>query len=78
MQRNSDQLSPEEFYEPVFYCRSCHSLCVMVDETMASEGWNGTYCGKCGSTDIDEIPFGQWLQEEERRKAKRREIEWSK
>lgn len=51
---------------------------VMVDETLAGDGWDGSYCGKCGSTDIAVTTIGEWLAEEQRRKDKRREIEWSK
>lgn len=51
---------------------------VMVDETLASDEWDGSYCGKCGSTDIAVTTIGEWLAEEQRRKDKRREIEWSK
>ena len=76
--QNSSELSIEEYYEEVYYCRSCHSLCVIVDESMACDDWDGVYCGKCHSTDIDVCPFGIWLEEEERREARRREVEWNK
>lgn len=75
---SSRDLSVEEYNEPVHYCKSCHSLCILVDEDMVSSTWDGSYCGKCYSTDIAVCPFGEWLEEEERREAKRREIEWSK
>ena len=75
---SSRELTLEEYSEPVYYCRSCHSLCVIVDESMASDDWDGSYCGKCHSADIGECCIGEWLEEEERREAKRREIEWSK
>lgn len=75
---NSRALTVEEASEPVFYCRSCHSLHIVTDETMAVGDWDGSHCGKCFSTDIGECPFGEWLAEEERREAKRREIEWNR
>lgn len=62
----------------VYYCRSCHSLCIVVDDTLAFEGWDGSYCGKCHSTDIAVCTMDAWLAEEERRRKKREEIEWSK
>ena len=76
MQSSSSTI--EEYLEPVYYCRSCHSLHVIQDESMRDADWDGTYCGKCFSTDIAECTIGEWLEEEERRKKKRREIEWSK
>ena len=74
----SKELSFEERNEPVWYCRSCHSLCIVVDDTLAGEDWDGAYCGKCHSTDIGVCTMEEWLYEEERRKRKRRELEWSK
>jgi len=74
----SKDLTLEERNEPVYYCRSCHSLLVLVDETLKSEGWDGSYCGDCNSTDISVCTFGEWFDEEERRKRKRRELEWKK
>lgn len=76
--RSSKELSPEEYNEPVHYCRSCHSLCIVVDETLADADWDGSYCGKCYSARVSVCKFGDWLAEEERREAKRREIEWNK
>ena len=64
--------------DEVYYCKSCHSLCVMIDETLADSDWDGSYCGKCHSTDIGICLFDDWMAEEERRKRKREEIEWSK
>lgn len=75
---SSSQLSAEEYNEPVYYCASCHSLYVIVDESLASDYWDGSYCGKCHSADIRKCAFGEWLEEEERRKRKRMEIEWNK
>lgn len=71
-------MTPEESDNLVYYCRSCHSLCIMVDESMADEGWDGDYCGRCLSTDIGICDIHDWLAEEERRKKKREEIEWSR
>lgn len=73
MEREEDEL--------VYYCRNCHSLCIVVDESLASvswTGWDGSYCGKCHSTDIAKCSMDEWLAEEERRKRKREELEWKK
>ncbi len=72
------EIDPEEYNEPVYYCKSCHSLAVKIEESFANEDWDGSYCGVCESTDIGVCTIGEWLKEEERRKQKRREIEWSK
>ncbi len=71
-------LTVEEYQEPVYYCKSCHSLYVLVDDTLETNTWDGSYCGKCFSTDIGVCTMGEWLAEEERMKKRRREIEWSK
>lgn len=76
--QSSRDLTVEEYNEKVFYCKSCHSLYILVDDSMADDDWDGSYCGKCNSANIGECTMGEWLEEEERRKAKRREIEWSK
>lgn len=76
--KSSSDLTQEEYDEEVYYCTACHSLAVIVDESMADEDWDGSYCGKCFSAHIDKIRFGEWLEEEERREAKRKEIEWNK
>ena len=76
--RNSSELTPEEYNEEVFYCLSCHSLYILTDENMISEDWDGSYCGKCYSAHIGRCTMGEWMEEEERRKAKRQEIEWNK
>lgn len=62
----------------VYYCRDCHSLCVIVDESLASEMWDGCYCGKCHSTNIGVCKFDDWMAAEERRAKRRKEIEWNK
>lgn len=64
--------------EPVFYCRSCHSLKIIVDDSLASDDWDGSYCADCHSADICECTIEQWLAEEERRRKKREELEWRK
>ena len=64
--------------EPVFYCRSCHSLHILVDPSLANDDWDGSYCAVCHSADIGECMMDEWMEEEERRKKKRREIEWTK
>ncbi len=64
--------------EPVYYCRSCHSLAILFDETLASDEWDGAYCSKCHSSDIATCSIDEWLEEEERRRKMRKKIEWSK
>ena len=77
MQNNPHQETGED-EEKVFYCTSCHSLCIVVDEALAYDDWDGSYCAKCGSTHVGITTMREWLAEEQRRKDKRREIEWSK
>lgn len=62
----------------VYYCKSCHSLFVVIDDALAFGEWDGSYCGKCRSTNIGICTMDEWLAEEERRRKKREEIEWSK
>ena len=62
----------------VFYCKSCHSLCIITDSSLASDDWDGTYCGKCMSTDIGFCTMDEWLAVEEKRKKKAAEIESQK
>lgn len=62
----------------VYYCKSCHSLHILIDKSMADEEWDGTYCGKCFSANIGQCTMDEWLAEEHRREMKRREIEWNK
>ena len=64
--------------EPVHYCRSCHSLNILIDDALADKDWDGSYCANCHSTDIGLCNIEEWLAEEERRRKKRREIEWRK
>ena len=75
---SSKDLTIEEWHEPVLYCRACHSLCVVQDEPSSDGSWDGSYCGKCGSTDIASKKFGIWLREEEVVAEKRRLAEWRK
>jgi len=75
---NNQDPSQEELNEKVYYCQSCHSLKILVDDTWASDSWDGSYCGKCHSTNIGVCTIGEWLEEEKRREDKRREIEWNK
>lgn len=53
---------------PVEYCADCHSLAIK--SYGVSDGWDGAYCAKCGSTDIRLCTIDQWLEEEEKRKKK--------
>ena len=62
----------------VYYCRSCHSLCVLVDEELADDLWDGSYCGKCNSTDIGTCTIDEWLEEEEKIAEQKRRAEWRK
>lgn len=64
--------------EPVYYCRSCHSLRILVNEELAGDSWDGAYCGDCNSTDIGTCDIDDWVAEEERRRKLREKIEWSK
>lgn len=71
----SPETNPDEL---VYYCRSCHSLLVLVDETLADEHWDGSYCGKCHSADIGVCTIWEWLHEEERRKKVQESVQWKK
>lgn len=68
----------EENEELVYYCRDCHSLHILVNELFHDEFWDGSYCGKCGSTNIAQCTIEEWLDEEERRRKIKEKIEWSK
>lgn len=78
MLSKSPALTPEECNEPVYYCKSCHSLCILVDEDLANEDWDGSYCGKCHSADVGVCTFGEWLAEEAKIEERRRIAEWNK
>lgn len=54
----------EEYAEPVYYCKQCHSLAILTYPGMSDDSWDGGFCSKCGSTDIGEEPIGTWLEEE--------------
>lgn len=64
--------------EPVFYCRSCHSLAIKFDTEHEDGEWDGSYCKECGSTDIGTCDIDEWVKEEERRAEMRRRREWRK
>lgn len=64
--------------EPVYYCKSCHSLNIKINEFLADDEWDGAYCANCNSCDIGQCSIEEWVAEEERRKKKRMEIEWNK
>lgn len=76
--RRSKELSVEEYTEPVYYCRDCHSLCIVSKDEFAEDDWDGSYCGKCGSTNVGRGLFGEWLAEEERRDARELDRIWSR
>ena len=62
----------------VYYCKSCHSLCIITDSSLESEDWDGSYCGKCMSTDVGLCTMDEWLAEEDRRRKIALDIEWRK
>lgn len=64
--------------EPVYYCKNCHSLKIKTNEFLADDDWDGAYCANCNSCDIGTCSIEEWLEEEERRRKKRMEIEWNK
>lgn len=74
---SSRDLTLSEYAEPVYYCRDCHSLHIL-DAGTANEDWDGCYCGKCGSTDIGQCAFGEWLEAEEEKKRREVGLEWSR
>lgn len=76
--QNNKSLTTEEFCEPVYYCRRCHSLYIIQDEKLATDDWDGSYCGHCNSTDIGQDIFGNWLLKEEQAEKKRKEAEWNR
>lgn len=58
----SDIVREEELMEPTCWCRRCGSLAIKREEGMRVEGWDGSWCTKCGGTDIVEGTFGEWLE----------------
>lgn len=68
-------MSKEQYNdEPVYYCAHCHSLNIGVDEEGADGEWDGSYCLKCGGTDILQCSIFEWLDEESKLHA--REKRW--
>ena len=67
-----------ESEDVVYYCRSCHSLYILFDDSIQMEGWDGSYCGKCQSTDIGQCTIDEWVREEEARKERKRIREWNR
>lgn len=62
----------------VSYCKRCHSLLISVNEDFAGPDWDGSYCVKCGCTDVGICSLDDWLAEEDRINALKEEIEWRK
>lgn len=54
-ENNNEVLTKEEYNElPVFYCKNCFSLKIMIlDDTM-------DYCDECGCTDIGTTDIKSW------------------
>lgn len=61
----------EEQEEPVYYCKNCHSLYILMDKDLAFGDWDGSYCGKCSSANIGICTMDEWLEEEEKRERQR-------
>lgn len=57
--------------DDVWYCRCCHSLYVKWEPGLANGSWDGSWCARCGSTDIGLVPFSEWQAEEAARDAGR-------
>lgn len=72
------EFKPEYDDEPVFYCKACHSLHILVNAEFADEDWDGAYCADCNSTDIGQCNIADWVAEEERRRKLKEKIEWNK
>lgn len=75
---SSSDLTIGEYNEEVCYCKHCHSLCIITDEDLANDDWDGSYCGKCNSTDIGVCKFGDWLRVQEEIDDRKRKAEWNK
>ncbi len=41
--------------DPVFYCTKCLSLCIKKEN-------KGSVCCKCGSFNINVLPFNRWVR----------------
>ena len=75
---SSSALTPDEYNEPVYYCRDCHSLKVIINESLANDEWDGSYCGDCGSANIGECCFGEWLGVEHANAERAGAREWNR
>ena len=64
--------------EPVFYCRSCHSLNIVVDDSLSDKDWDGAYCADCHSCDIGTCDIEEWIAEDERMRRQKEEREWKR
>lgn len=64
--------------EPVYYCKSCHSLNVVSESFLSDEDWDGAYCADCHSTDIGQCNIEDWLAVEREIEETRRALEWKK
>lgn len=76
--KTSKDLTLEEFNEKVCYCKSCHSLHILKEPSLAEGDWDGTFCASCGSSNIGICEFGIWLERQELIEQKKREEEWKK
>ena len=72
------EMTLEEYTEKVYYCKRCHSLYILGNDGLANDDWDGSYCGKCNSTDVGICTMGEWMEEEERREKIRKEREWNR
>lgn len=66
--QSSKDLTLDEYVEKTYYCRDCHSIYILKDTHLEDDNWDGSYCGKCYSTNIGECCFGEWLVDEEKRR----------
>ena len=74
MENNPDLRDDIEQYEdePVYYCKNCHSLYVIMEPELAFGTWDGSYCGKCSSANIGLCSMEEWLEEEKKRESIRK------
>lgn len=45
---------------PIFFCKSCIKIKIKEVDLNKSKGTKVSYCGDCGSTDIDESHITEW------------------